>query len=81
MSEYEWETRRVPKPPKVELFANYRPHHRAVAEFAALEHPREHVGWILKQHSRSKSAPPVSGPTRKAVPNRNTEAPTAVGSE
>jgi hypothetical protein len=48
MTEYEWETRRIPRPPTAELLANYRPHYRAVAEFAALEHPREHVGWILK---------------------------------
>ena len=31
-----------------ELLANHRPRYRAVAEFAALEHPREHIGWILK---------------------------------
>jgi len=81
MTDYEWEPRRVPRPPKTELLANYRPHYRAVAEFAALEHPRESVGWILKQHARSTSSAPASRPKRAAVPKRGTEAPVPVGVE
>ena len=34
MTEYEWETSRVPRPPKAEFLASHRPHDRAVAEFA-----------------------------------------------
>jgi len=74
MSDYEWEPRRVPRPPKAELLANYRPHYRAVAEFAALEHPRESVGWILKLHARSKSPLPEGRPTRPTTANRGLNA-------
>lgn len=49
MTEYEWETEHVPRTPKADLLAFHHPRHRAVAEFASLEHPRESLGWILKQ--------------------------------
>ena len=75
MSDYEWEPRRVPRPPKAELLANYRPHYRAVAEFAALEHPRESVGWILRLHARSKSRSPTDPPTGASVSNRRLKTP------
>jgi hypothetical protein len=74
MTEYEWEPRRVPRPTKTEFLANYHPHVREVAEFAALEHPREHVGWLLKQHSEAKIRQRPQRWYRKAWSARETAA-------
>lgn len=49
MSEYDWETGRAPRPTSAEFLATLRPHHRAIAEYAALEHPRESLAWVLKR--------------------------------
>lgn len=49
MTEYEWESGPSPRPTKAEFRANTSTRQREVAEFAALEHPREHIGWVLKQ--------------------------------
>ena len=66
MTEYEWEPRRVPRTTRSEFLATYHPHLRDVTEFARLEHPRESVGWILREHARSKSRNLLSWKGRKA---------------
>jgi len=66
MTDYEWEPRRVPRPARTDYLANYHPRHRAVAEFVALEHPREHVGWVLKQHAEGRLRPWFLDRNRKA---------------
>ena len=67
MSEYEWETRRVPRTTRPEMWGANRPRAREVAEFLALEHPRESVAWVLRQHSESKpkAVLPLSSPAPK----------------
>jgi hypothetical protein len=57
MTEYEWEPRRVPRPNSPQFLADHHRRAREVAEFLALEHPREHVGWILRQHAQSRTRP------------------------
>ena len=52
MSDYEWEARRTPRTTRPEPWGLYRPRAREVSEFLALEHPREHVGWVLRQHAQ-----------------------------
>jgi hypothetical protein len=65
MSEYEWEARRVPRTTRPEPWAVSRPRAREVAEFLALEHPHEHVAWVLKQHAQK--LPETTGPRRPAA--------------
>ena len=54
MTEYEWERARVPTParPPAPEAARTRP--AAVAEYVALEYPRESVTWFLHLHLRTK---------------------------
>jgi hypothetical protein len=72
MTEYEWEIRRIPRAPDVRhLVGHY--HHRKgpIAEYAALEFPRESVTWVAKpdpNHERGRSAgarPPTQKPGQK----------------
>ena len=72
MSDYEWEARRVPRTTRPEPWSAVRPRAREVAEFLALEHPREHVAWVLKQHAQKQPGtvkpelPPASKPRAPA---------------
>ncbi len=67
------ETRRVPHPNKPGFLADHHRSAREVAEFLALEHPREHVGWILRQHSQWKA--------RQSLLRRNGNAGAPTGEE
>ena len=82
MTEYEWETRRVARPTRPEFIASH--HHRStreVAEFAALEHPRESVGWILRQHAQAKELWPTRGRARPTKGDPAENPPTPSGPE
>ena len=57
MSEFEWESLRVPRRSKPEFLGMYHPRPREIEEYVALEHPRETVGWLLRQRVPSPSAP------------------------
>jgi hypothetical protein len=48
MSEYEWEQSRVPRRSKPEFLGMYHPRPHEVEQYAALEHPRESVAWLLR---------------------------------
>jgi hypothetical protein len=69
MTEYEWEMGRAARRTKPEFLGTFRPRPRELEEYVALEHPREHVGWLLREHSREvkaaaePSAPPTSRKT------------------
>jgi len=54
MTEYEWEPRRVPRLAPNPFFANHRIRVRDVSAFVSLEHPRESIAWVLKQHRPTK---------------------------
>ena len=73
MSEYEWEARRVPRTNRPEPWSAYRPRAREVAEFLALEHPREHVAWVLKLHAQK--LPTTVKPERPPASKPRTPAP------
>ena len=72
MTEYEWEPRRVPRPISPQFLADHHRRAREVAEFVALEHPREHVGWILRQHAQSKARWLSLRPSRKVGADTDT---------
>ena len=65
MSDYEWEERRTPRTNRPGILGLYRPRAREIAEFVALEHPRESVGWVLRQHAQ---AAPERSRERRAKP-------------
>jgi hypothetical protein len=47
MTEYEWEVGRVPRAPDARGLGGHRSRKGPVAEYAALEFPRESVAWVL----------------------------------
>ncbi|MGP8072286.1 MAG: hypothetical protein ACLPZM_04055 [Thermoplasmata archaeon] len=55
MSELEWELRRIPTPSALRAPGISPPRRGAVAEFAALEFPRESVAWVVGTHRRKKA--------------------------
>lgn len=63
MSEYEWEARRVPRAPPTGIIGEYRPAPNPASAFAALEFPREHLGWVIG---------PVSGREDEGRPGART---------
>ncbi|MGP8016467.1 MAG: hypothetical protein ACLQNF_00210 [Thermoplasmata archaeon] len=46
MAEYEWEVRRVPRATDVRSLGGFHVRKGPVAEYAALEFPRESVTWV-----------------------------------
>lgn len=68
MSEYEWETRRVPRPARAPLPWGYRPRASEVAEFLSLEHPGESVAWVLRHHASTPAGQPAGKRARVASP-------------
>jgi hypothetical protein len=48
MTEYEWETERLPKAPDARWLPGYRPRKGPLAEYALLEFPRESVTWVAR---------------------------------
>jgi hypothetical protein len=48
MPEYEWEANRFPRPAKVAGVGGFRFGWGPVAEYAALEFPRESLAWVVK---------------------------------
>jgi hypothetical protein len=65
MTEYEWEASRAPRAAGVERGVLYR---SELARYAALEFPRENLGWVLKET-----------PSRPAIASRRSTSQ-AVGS-
>jgi hypothetical protein len=57
MTEYEWERARVPAPARPPALGAARPRPPPVAEYVALEYPRESVTWFLHLHLRAKRRP------------------------
>lgn len=49
MTEYEWETRRVPKAFDARAIWQHRSRNARVAEYVALEFPRETVASVVRQ--------------------------------
>ena len=47
MSEYEWEVRRVPRVRDERGLGGHRHRSGPIAEFAALEFPRESITWVM----------------------------------
>lgn len=47
MTEYEWESGRVPRGTRAGIVGGTALRPNAVSEYVALEIPREHVGWLL----------------------------------
>jgi len=54
MTEYEWEPRRVPRPVRPEIHGSYQRRAHEIAQFVALEHPRESVAWVMKANPSPK---------------------------
>jgi len=54
MTEFEWETERIPRVPRPTILGGHRRRPDALGRYVALELPRESVGWLLKGHSRSR---------------------------
>jgi len=48
MTEYEWEIGRTPRMPDVKGLGGFRFRRGPVAEYVALEFPRESVAWVVK---------------------------------
>ena len=68
MSEYEWEPRRVPRPSRAEIHGSYQRRTHEIAQFVALEHPRESVAWVLRAGSPAKRRLPWVKRSRTAKP-------------
>jgi len=47
MLEHEFETRRLPRPPRPASLVDRPRRPEAIARYASLEFPRESVGWLL----------------------------------
>jgi hypothetical protein len=63
MTEYEWEVGRIPRAPDGRGLGGFRSRKGPIAEYAALEFPRESVAWVLK-------AEPNREPRRPAFEKR-----------
>ncbi len=56
MTEYEWDAPRVPRARLPRSPDSLRPETSPVAEYVALEFPRESVTWLLAPRSRGDAA-------------------------
>jgi hypothetical protein len=67
MVEYEWELGRLPRAPYARNFGVSRPRRSAIAEYIALEFPREEVAWVVNTERDRELKPPTvvrSGATK-----------------
>ncbi len=68
MTEYEWEVGRIPRGPDAGLFGARRPRKEPIAEYVALEFPRESVTWVVTIEPRGQAQRPASGPSETGEP-------------
>lgn len=69
MSEYEWETRRVPRSPGPSVHGLSRPLPKAVAAYIALEFPWETAAWVLRSDGQGTDSIPAEKRASTARPN------------
>jgi len=68
MSEYEWEIGRFPRAPDGRILGGHRSRNGPVAEYVALEFPRESVTWVanpVPSHVRER---PATAPPKGSQP-------------
>jgi hypothetical protein len=70
MVEYEWEVGRLPRAPSARSLAVSRFRRSAVAQYAALEFPREGVAWVVNTERDREQKPPTVVRARATSPVR-----------
>jgi hypothetical protein len=61
MTEYEWEVGRVPRAPVAKSLGGSHPRRNPLAEYVALEFPRESITWVVSSEAgRESKGPTVS---------------------
>ena len=66
MSEYEWEAGRLPKPMYGRTVSGVHQRRHPIADYIALEFPRESVTWVTNPSAGSHE--PTANPGRRAKP-------------
>jgi hypothetical protein len=70
MTEYEWEIGRLPRANDPRHRGVFRDRRSAVAEYVALEFPREGVAWVVNaERDRERGPePPAKSKTQRTAP-------------
>lgn len=70
MSEYEWEEGRLPKVSRLSVLGAHRSRTQDLEAYVSLECPRESVGWLLHESSRSNAGKSSAKRTGESSPIR-----------
>jgi hypothetical protein len=75
MVEYEWEVGRLPRAPSTRSLAVSRLRRSEIAQYAALEFPREGVAWVVNTERDREQKPPNVVRSRATRPVRRESPP------
>ncbi len=66
MTEYEWEVGRYPRAPEARVLGGHRVRKGPIAEYVALEFPRESVAWVANS-APDRAPEPVAAARSKGA--------------
>jgi len=72
MTEYEWEVGRIPRAPDAKGLGGFRSRRSAIAEYVALEFPRESVAWVVNTESNREPERPAFARSKGTKPVKST---------